>query len=61
MSIGIEIVEVYEVNTERECNQYLQKHHWILLEVGTRYNEITKENKIYYSLGRPKGVSNERW
>ena len=55
------IIEVYETSSINEVNDYIDKLGWILLQTGTRFNEETKELIIYYSLGRPKGTSNERW
>ena len=56
-----DIEEIYETNSKLEANDYIQKLKWILLQTGTRFNEENKSLTIYYSLGKPKGVSNERW
>lgn len=55
------IIEVYETTKAYEVNEYVQKLNWVLLQTGTKFNKDTKELTIYYSLGRPEGVSTERW
>lgn len=55
------VIEVYETSISKEVNEYLNKLGWILLQTGTKYNENTKELKIYYSLGKLETSSDERW
>lgn len=56
-----QIVEVYETNDEHTVNSYIDRLGWVLLMTGRKYDPETKALTIYYSLGRPKGTSTERW
>lgn len=61
MTLENKVLEVYETSNCKEVNDYLKKLGWVLLQTGTKFNKDTKELTVYYSLGKLKTSSDERW